>query len=60
LGDLAVVAVGGVDDDHVDAGVDQAIERSKPASPTVEAAPTSRRPLASLAASGEPGPSRCP
>jgi hypothetical protein len=51
-GDIAVVAVGGVDDDHVAFGASSASVRSKPLSPTVVAAATRRRPGASLVALG--------
>jgi hypothetical protein len=43
-GDVAIMAVGGVDDDQVAFGVDQRLERSKPLSPTVVAAATRSRP----------------
>ena len=52
--DVAVVAVGGVDDDAVARRRRSALrERSKPLSPTVVAAATRSRPCASLVASGE-------
>ena len=47
-----VVAVGGIDDDAIASGVDQCLDRAKPASPTVVAAATRRRPSASFVACG--------
>jgi hypothetical protein len=46
------VAVGGVDDDGVDARLDSVIARLKASSPTPTAAATTSRPSASLVASG--------
>jgi hypothetical protein len=49
---LGGMAMGGVDDDDIDAASISSSERSKPRSPVVVAAATSRRPCESLAALG--------
>ena len=46
------MAMRGIDDDHVDAGLGKQPARSRVPAPTPMAAPTSRRPWLSLAASG--------
>jgi hypothetical protein len=46
------VTVGGVDDEHVDAGLDERVARSQASPKYPIAAPTSSRPWASLLACG--------